>query len=203
MGIKVVVFDMGGVLLRTVDGSPRERMARRYGISRAGLEQVVFLSDFAKIAEVGGINREQLFKRILHELGDPQSDWMAFAEEFFTGDALNQELIDYAISLKPRYRLGMLSNAFMEARDWLSNQFDFLNIFDESIFSYEIKARKPQPEVYAALCERMRTEPQHIVFIDDFFENVVAAQEFGINAVHFQNNQQIFDILIDILDKSG
>ena len=42
MGIKALIFDLGGVLVRTEDSSSRDGLARRLGISRAELEDIVF-----------------------------------------------------------------------------------------------------------------------------------------------------------------
>ena len=197
--IKAIVFDMGGVLLGTSDFAPREKLAKHYQIPRKKLEYLIFFSDMGKKAEVGNVTQEQLFEYVLKELGDTKRNWLDFVEEFFSGDTVNHEMVKFAAYFKPRFRLGMFSNAFTGAREWLSKKFDFFDIFDQTIFSYEIKARKPHPEAYAILCARMDTKPQETVFIDDFYENVVGAREFGIHAIHFIDKQHVISELKDVL----
>ena len=43
--IKAVIFDMGGVLLKTADASAREAIAERFGVTRRELEAYIFSSD--------------------------------------------------------------------------------------------------------------------------------------------------------------
>ena len=42
MSIRAIIFDLGGVLLRTAQPEVREALAARYGMSREALEQMVF-----------------------------------------------------------------------------------------------------------------------------------------------------------------
>ena len=57
--IKALIWDMGGVLLRTEDGIPRKRLAGRLGTTRRALEELVFGSPSAKQAMRGEIAVEE------------------------------------------------------------------------------------------------------------------------------------------------
>ena len=54
MSIRAIIFDMGGVIIRTEDRVPREALAERLGLSYDELSQVVFNEDSARLATVGG-----------------------------------------------------------------------------------------------------------------------------------------------------
>jgi putative hydrolase of the HAD superfamily len=57
--------------------------------------------------------------------------------------------------------------------------------FDPVTLSYEVRAAKPQPEVYKDCLEGIATKPGETLFLDDRAENVSAAQALGIQAMQF------------------
>ena len=67
--IKAVIFDMGGVLLRTHDLEPRTKLASRFGLSRLELEALVFQSPSSIEAEKGLISEEDHWLYVADKLG--------------------------------------------------------------------------------------------------------------------------------------
>jgi putative hydrolase of the HAD superfamily len=57
--------------------------------------------------------------------------------------------------------------------------------FAHRVFSADLGVAKPHARAYRALCERLGSAPDEIVFVDDRLENVVAAEAEGLRAVHF------------------
>ena len=53
--------------------------------------------------------------------------------------------------------------------------------------SYELGVRKPKPQIYHKVLNRLEIEPHEAVFVDDRLENVTAAQKVGIHAYHFKD----------------
>ncbi len=43
-------------------------------------------------------------------------------------------------------------------------------------------------------------DPSELIFVDDFIENIKAAREASINAIHFRNRKQALVDLADYLD---
>ncbi|MCX7975540.1 MAG: HAD family phosphatase [Bellilinea sp.] len=202
--IRAVIFDMGGVLLRTEDSSPRERLAHRLGISRQALEEAVFLSPSSKLAEVGEISEAEHWKRILDQLGVPEEERPAFREEFWSGDRVDYKLVEWLGSLRPAYKTGLLSNAWDEARQAVQSRFGFLDVFDVSLFSAEVKLRKPDERFYHLILERLGVKPEQAIFVDDFPLNIEAASRLGMKAVHFRNPEQALREVQELLNhKSG
>ncbi|HEY61005.1 MAG TPA: HAD family phosphatase [Anaerolineae bacterium] len=199
--LKAVVFDMGGVLLKTVDPLPREQLAHRYSMTRPELEALVFGSGFSHQAEVGSISREQYWYEVATAVGEDNMNMPEFVENFFSGDSLDKQLMQFACSLKPRYRLGLLSNAFIDARKDLHTRFGFLDIFDVSIFSYEVKVRKPDPRIFKIMLDRLGIQPEETVFIDDLSVNVESACKVGLQAIQFKSREQVLEELSALLSQ--
>ena len=129
--------------------------------------------------------------------GDPYKTYT----EYFSGDAIDSELMAFILSLKPNYRLGLLSNAWVNARNKLGELFDFIEVFDISIFSAEVQMRKPNAKIYQLILEKLEVNPQDAVFIDDFLENIEGAKNLGINTIHFKNTQETIEKLKNLLER--
>jgi len=198
--IKAVIFDMGGVLLRTADVTARETIAARYGVTRSELETYIFSSESSIQSEKGALSDVEHWQNVMCHFGQPIGDYLALYDEYFSGDFIDQRLLDFAASLKPRYTLGLLSNAWDNARVLLSQRFDFLDRFDVSIFSYEVKARKPDPAIYHAMLERVGAAPGEALFIDDVQENVAGAKAVGMHALRFTGTDAVISAISAALD---
>jgi len=198
--IKAVIFDMGGVLLRTADVTARETIAARYGVTRSELETYIFSSESSIQSEKGALSDVEHWQNVMCHFGQPIGDYLALYDEYFSGDFIDQRLLDFAASLKPRYTLGLLSNAWDNARTLLSQRFDFLDRFDVSIFSYEVKARKPDPAIYHAMLERVGAAPGEALFIDDVQENVAGAKAVGMHALRFTGTDAVISAISAALD---
>ena len=199
--IKAIIFDMGGVIIRTCDRNPRQELANRLGIPISELENKVFYSDSSFRLERGEITKQAHWKNVLHNINVKNANIKEIDEAFWAGDRLNSELVEFIRKLKKNYRIGLLSNAFLNAREWLDKKFHFINEFDLSVFSYEVEMRKPDSRIYLLICNRLRVNPSSAVFIDDFFANVQGARNAGLQAIQYKENNQIRNDLNALLQK--
>ena len=188
--IKAVIFDMGGVFIQTKHKQPSTCQAERFGMSYDELSQLVFQSPTAQAATVGLIDEQDHWKYLSEHLAIKLEDMESFWEEFWGGDFLDEDLYSFANTLKKNYALGLLSNAWSGARNLLANKFNFLHIFDVSVFSAEIKMAKPDPDFYFWILNKMDIKAQQALFVDDFIENIDAAEKLGFKTVHFINTEQ-------------
>jgi glucose-1-phosphatase len=199
--IKAVIFDMGGVILRTADPSPRAAMAKRYDTTQGELEKYIFRGPTSVQSEKGLISDICHWESILKHFGQTGADPLIEYNKYFSGDAIDQILLDYAKSLKPDYKIGLLSNAWVDSRKRLGKLFHFIEVFDVSIFSYEVETRKPDKEIYKIILKELNVEPSEAIFIDDFPENVEGAISLGINAILFQNTQDTIHQINSLLGR--
>lgn len=193
--IDAVIWDMGGVLLRTEDPAPRQKLASELGISESELYAVVFDSDSAKSATSGHIPEEEHWRFVQTHFGLTSNDLLAFRLAFWGGDRLDSILLDFIGSLRPKFRTALLSNAWSDARSQMTQKYRMLHVFDVSIFSAEIGLAKPDPAIYELLLQKLAVSPQRSVFIDDVETNIQAALGVGIHGVLFRNPSQVLEDL--------
>lgn len=190
MTIHAVIWDLGGVLLRTEDFTHRERLAKRLGMNRTELEDLVFSGESGRRAQLGEINIEQHWENVRLALHLSQESINEFQSEFWEGDILDRELVNYIRALRSGYKTGLLSNAFSNLRYVVTQVWKFSDAFDTMIISAELGIMKPNPSIYQAAVESLEVAPEQAVFIDDFLHNVEGARAVNMHAIHFQGPGQ-------------
>jgi len=91
MTIRAVIWDIGGVLVRTEDWEPRRRLAESLGLTRDDLEYLVFGGEMGQKAQMGSIRAQELLEYVCREVHYPVEETRRFEEAFFAGDRLDQE----------------------------------------------------------------------------------------------------------------
>jgi epoxide hydrolase-like predicted phosphatase len=201
MTIRAVIFDLGGVLVRTVDPKPRGEYARRLGLTYADLDHLVFNHTTAVQATVGALTAEEHWEGVRQALALPVEELPVLQAAFWGGDVLDQDLVQYLRSLRPCCKTALLSNAWSHLRGWLENLWQIVDAFDEIIISSEIGVAKPDERAFRFALERLGVAPQEAVFVDDFNENVAAARRVGMQGVLFQSTGQVMAELDRLLGR--
>jgi len=190
MAISAVIWDLGGVLLRTEDLSTRQALADRMGKSRTELENLVFDGDSGDRAQLGEISADEHWDNIRRILGLDAAGISEFRRQFWEGDQLDVELVDTIRSLRGRYKTGLLSNAFSDLRQVVTSVLQISDAFDQMVISAEIHLMKPDARIYQHALQRLGVAAQEAVFIDDMLRNVEGACSQGMKAIHFCQRSQ-------------
>lgn len=201
MPIRTILFDFGGVLLRTEDHRPRQRLAAQYGLDEEDLIYLVFGSPSALRASVGEMTAAQHWREVAAALGATEDQIPYIREQFFAGDRLDEALVELIRSYRRTHRVGLLSNAWDDLRDFISNQLGILDIFDEVIISAEVGLMKPDRRIYQLAAQKFNVPINEAVFIDDLLVNVQAAQEAGMNSFQFRSTSQTINDLQRLLEE--
>ncbi len=190
MTISAVIWDLGGVLLRTEDMTSRQALADRMGIAREKLEDMVFDNESGDRAQLGEISVDEHWENIRQQLGLDTAGINEFRRQFWDGDRLDVALVDYIRRLRGNYKTGLLSNAFSDLRQIVTAMQNFSDAFDEMVISAEVHMMKPDPRIYQYALQKLGVAAQEAVFIDDMRRNVEGAHSLGMHAIHFRTASQ-------------
>jgi putative hydrolase of the HAD superfamily len=114
-----------------------------------------------------------------------------FKEIYFEALEPNPEMIDLMRSLKDEgYRMAMLTNNVREWEPLWRAMLPVDEIFETVVDSGFVGCRKPESRIYELTLERISQPAGTCLFIDDVLVNIEGARKAGLNAVHFQNNEQ-------------
>jgi putative hydrolase of the HAD superfamily len=195
LSIQAVIFDFGGVLYHLPDRSWMMRWKHVMNIKDesalltmlASPNESKFLMDIL----VGKLDEDELWDRFARDLKIKPVLMQRIRRSFMSKRRLNKPLAAFLSGLRESYKTAILSNAGSDARRIFTEVYEFHKIVDEMIISAEERVAKPDQRIYEIAAGRLEIEPQEAVFVDDFPENIAAAQDFGMHAVLFQNNEQV------------
>ena len=68
---------------------------------------------------------------------------------------------------------------------------DIMTVFDHVIESSKIGLRKPDPRIYALMCEALDIDPEHCIYIDDLGINLKPARAMGMTTIKALSEAQI------------
>jgi len=184
MTIDALIFDIGGVLIRTQLLEPRRKWERRYQLHPWQLQDLFFNSPVGHAAQLGQASTDDAWNYLSRTLALPTDELVELKRDFFAGDVLDCKIMALIRSLRPHYKTAILSNAMPDARESLKDKIN-QETFDVLVFSGEEGVRKPDAEIYRRVLARLAVQPNQAVFIDDVVANVTAARKLGMQAIHY------------------
>lgn len=188
MKTRAVFFDLGGVIVRTEFQAPRQYLAERLGMEYEDLVRLVFESETSRTASIGAISEAEHWQMVARKLKRP-TEADALRDEFFAGDVIDRVLLDFIRSLRPRWKTGLISNAWSGLRAYLVEK-KFDDAFDSLVISAEAGMMKPKAEIYQLALGQLGVSANEALFVDDFMENVEGARAVGMSAIHFRSPEQ-------------
>jgi putative hydrolase of the HAD superfamily len=184
--IKAIIFDVGGVLVRTESRTARTRLEERLGLAPGASEVLVFNGPRGIQAQSGQITSQALWAAVQAELGLDEAGLATFRAEFFGGDRLDTELLAFVRRLHTRYQTAIISNAMDDLLEVITHQYPLADAFDLIVGSAYQKVMKPAPEIFLWTLAQLGREPDEAVFIDDFAHNIAGARAVGMAAIQYQ-----------------
>jgi epoxide hydrolase-like predicted phosphatase len=190
VGIRAVIFDIGGVLEVNPPTGWQERWAARLGRTEADLGAA--LEPAWQGGNTGEVSLPEIEQRTAAALGLGQADLAEFMAEVWAEyvGTLNVPLASYFAALRPRYRTGILSNSFVGAREREQAAHGFEDLCDVVVYSHEEGMEKPDPRIYRLAAQRLGVPPGEAIFLDDREACVTGAREVGMTAVLFGRTEQ-------------
>ena len=203
--LRAVIFDLGGVILRTDDPAPRTALAAQIGKTYAELDALVFASPVARLAEEGQASPDEVWEYVRQAAGLEAQAVRGFRRAFFGGDQVDFELVALIRSLRPAYTTVLLSNT------WIVDLARFIdedlrippNTFDVVISSAAAGIAKPKAEIFHLALARSGCRAPEAVFVDDNLANIDAAQALGIQTIHFRSSAQASAALRSLVHLPG
>lgn len=188
--IRGIIFDCfgvlyGGSLHALIDLCPPERVQE--------------LRDLNKQSDYGYISGDEYIEQIAAIVGKSRHE----IEDMLSQKHIrNQALVDFSQTLRPDYKIGLLSNVSSGTMDYLFPPEQRHQLFDAVLLSYEEHITKPNPEIFVMMAERMGLTPGECVMIDDIMENCEGAEVAGMQSIVHTSNDETMKRLADILAKS-
>jgi len=200
--IRLVLFDIGGVIINWQDSWLYQKVAQKFGIDEIKLSKKCE-NEISRL-HAGKINEEQFWKIIGNKVSSHQLmtiDRSLFYDIYKEEIRSNHEVLSLAKEIKKHgIKIGVLSNLESITTSVL-NELKILNDFEFQFLSHKIGFAKPDKRIFQYVIRNIPFKINEFIFIDDKPTNVTAAKSLGINAIQYSNVKQLHHDLcqIDVL----
>lgn len=180
------LFDLGNTLIKLAYERVLRSLCADAAVSRDELVEILEDAGGYRDMERGAVTFWEFYEFLCDKAGyrgsirDLHNVW----SDFFDGTIAGAEgLVD---RVREKYRVAFLSNSNEVHAEVIPRRFAGLFRKDDRfIFSHRFRVAKPDPEIFHRALEVLGALPQHVVFIDDLIENVLAARTVGMKAYQF------------------
>ena len=184
--IRALVFDYGGVLMRTVNPLPRRELERWLGLPAGEADRLVFENPLWNEVQLGRAGTADFWADVGQRLGLDAEGLTEFQRGFWAGDRLDEELVALIRHLRREgYRTALLSNGPAGLHGHLEH-LGIVDAFDAVVVSGSEGLMKPAPAIFERMLARVGVLADEAVFVDDLRENVAGARQAGLHAVRFR-----------------
>jgi len=183
--IKAIFFDIGGVLVTVDSSDPVQRLSVALDVSPeriiSGMTQELLVE-----YEKGHLTTNQFYEQLyLNYDSDQSMDIETFKTYWLDTLFPCTDSIEFLRRAKKDLSVWLLSNTNEFHYDLLMRDFPFMKWVNGGTYSFMVGSMKPEAHIYETAIKKSGFRPEEILFIDDLQVNVQAAQDLGVNIIHF------------------
>jgi len=204
-GIKAIIFDLGNVLIDFDHRIAAKKISKLSGKSMDEIFMLFFDSPLTGLFEEGKISAQDFFLKVKEMLGLKITfeEFIPVWNGIFFLSEKNHAVYKMVQQLRDRYRILLLSNINILHFAYIKEQFLVFEPFHHVVTSFDLKMRKPDPEIYQKALALLGTKAEETFYTDDRPELVSAAKQLGIRGFVFEGKEQLKKDLLSVGVKVG
>lgn len=183
--INSIISDLGKVLIDFDNSIFFKKVAEFTSFSEQEISMVVMDHwEVIRAFDSGKLKPTEFYDRAVKILKADivYDDFFKIYNDIFS---LNRATVDIMTNVRPSCRKVLLSNTDEMRFGFIKKTFPEVLFFDQYVLSYEVGCMKPDHRIYRAALQKAQAPADQCAFIDDRLENIEAAEELGIQAVHY------------------
>ena len=210
MSFKGILFDLGSTLIE-FDNTEWEKLEtasvkqgyeflvqRGYRLPEWEVFGKIFLTEFHQAWQKAQeslieVKLPEWVSNFLIRFGMSSPDGLAieFLKHYYEPISKQITLIDGVKEVlehfkKQNFRIGLISNSSFPTEFHMEElkNYEIVHFFEETLFSYDFGLRKPHPDLFKYVLNKLDLKPQETVFIGDrLIEDVSGPQKVGMKAI--------------------
>lgn len=186
--IKNIVFDLGKVLVEFNPLGYLKQFGFNDNINNI-LSDIIFKSkDWFECDSGKYANNSDLVEILCNKHPQYNDEIRAVLnKEWVKMLTLKESSVEFLKHLKQEsFKIYILSNLSEESYNFVS-KYDFFNLIDGGVYSYQLKICKPELQIYNELLTKYNLCPEETIFIDDNKDNIDVANKLKIHGVLFND----------------
>lgn len=188
MEIKTLIFDLGGVYFTRGSFLAIEKLANIYEIKDKKRVWEFFSDGYdqeGQLIRLGRITMDEFEERFIKKFNIEESKRGHIRNIWFGSYVPHYGIHDLVVKLSKNYRMVVFSGNIRERIKFLDNRYDFLDHFDDRVFSFDYQTNKSDIKFYEELINHINCNPSKALLIDDDKKNIELASSVGIKGIQF------------------
>jgi len=189
--IRLILFDLGGVLVPLAPKYREDCFAREFGINQDRFQSFL-KSTVPEQFNTGKLDAVDFYREAQQYFG------MNFRKSVFKGcwmkliaDFYPENLILAGSLRDSGFRVGILSNTDPWHWEYIRSLAPAFTDFDPVFTSFELGMQKPDSGIFSAICDDQQLHPAEILLIDDSAVNLEAARNSGWQVHHLVDSRKL------------
>lgn len=197
--VKVIAFDLGGVLFAEGNSVAAEKLAGERGYDR---DRVLELLVSPKSIELrkGVIDDAEFWAWAQHQVPE-HYDVRLIKREWYSAYLLDEDVLRLITKLKAGYKIMAFSGNIKSRIDFLEEQYHFRSLFDVEVYSFMHGLSKWDRGFAEVMIRESGVRPGEIVYVDDNDRHALHARNLGVKVLIYARGQ--IDRLRNDLKSSG
>jgi HAD superfamily hydrolase (TIGR01549 family) len=173
--IDTILFDFVGVLLFPKENRPACRLADE-------IDQ-----------QIGTVTDDIIFKeKILREYDLLDNEFDNILQYIVNKYEPYVPLWELLPGIRKNYKLGIINNGTYLTYPLFEEKYHLSQRFDIFLSSAVEGVCKPDRVIYLRACEKLGSQPQDCLFMDDREENILGAQQVGMQTIYWSGRKKGF-----------
>lgn len=179
--ITTIIFDFYDVYVKGLIGS------HKYFEKELStpVSEEYFYNEYYEKFVIGQISEDNYWKSVIKENSwdIPVDQLKNAARKSFIEIKGTREIMEKL--KKEGYTLILLSNHGKEWAEYCERKYSYHKLFKHVVYSFQVGLTKPNKEIFLLVLKKLQVKPQECLFIDDYKNNILAAESLGMKTIQF------------------
>lgn len=189
MSIKLIIFDLYGLILSSGYPDTSKYLAKKFGGDWHNYQEIMYKKYFNQAA-LRQITQKQAWVLAAKELNLPIT-WQDLRKVHYKLMAIDKRLpkLDKELNKRGYMTLVLSKNTRSQLAD-NCKRFGIKKIFRNVMNTWELNLPKANKKTLTLVLKKFKVKPQEVIYADDQQANLVDAKQMGIKTIFVKNYQQ-------------
>ncbi|HEX2964687.1 MAG TPA: HAD family phosphatase [Syntrophorhabdaceae bacterium] len=187
-GIKVVVFDFGGVLAEEGFRNGLAAIAKKHRLNESDFFSFAHGLMYSSGYVIGKLGEHAYWQTVRESTGIRDTD-EGLRNEILSRFVLRPWMLDIVKRLRAKTNGIVILSDQTNWLDELDARDNFFQYFDVVLNSYHLGKSKEDPSLFSEIAARLNYPPQQLLFVDDNDGHCRRAREKGLRVIHYTDQE--------------
>jgi FMN phosphatase YigB (HAD superfamily) len=187
--IKVLVFDLGGVLFSNGGSLLQQRLEKQNKYDPLVIFNLIYTKE-SRLLRTGKMSDKDFWVFAQKSL-PPGYNAKEIKKFWYDCYVLDKDMFALIKKLRKKYTIIGFSGNIRSRVFYLERKYHFRKLFHKEVYSFDYGVSKPKMAFVRALIKEAGVFPNEILYVDDKEVDAKPARAFGINVIIYQSGKII------------